>query len=218
MSGANQGQADLMAAASEGQTSPAAGWTLRERRRQRQASAIELIALKLFASQGFSAVTIDQIAAAADISTRTFFRYFANKEDVLFGDRRRFEDTLALALEGHAPGESAVDALRAGLIALSREVEADVASTQLRLQLLEQSPQTMAAAFERRRTYQRRLVPLVASRMQLDEAKDMRPALIVDLLLSATYVALWHWLATGAKAPLHRLVAEALDLASAGLS
>src|ERR1700683_4396678 len=68
--------------------------TLRERRRRRQAGAIERVALKLFAERGYASVTIDQIATAAEISPRTFFRYFENKEDVLFGDRQRYEDTL----------------------------------------------------------------------------------------------------------------------------
>lgn len=188
----------------------------RTARRLAQIAAVERVALDLFAKHGFAAVTADQIAEAAGVSRRTFFRYFPSKEDVLLGDRQRYEETLARALELSAPDVPPIEALRRCLIAMSEEVEADREANQLRVRLFQQSPQTLAAAAEQQRTYLMRLTPVLARRMGLDETRDMRPLLIVNAIMSTTSITLLHWLASGAARPLHELVAEALDYAAAG--
>jgi AcrR family transcriptional regulator len=60
---------------------------LRERKKQKTRWAIQEQALRLFAEQGYEATTVDQIAAAAEISPSTFFRYFPTKEDLVIQDQ-----------------------------------------------------------------------------------------------------------------------------------
>ena len=87
---------------------------LRERKKGRTRDAIRDAAHDLFIEHGFAGTTVDDIAAAADVSPRTFFRYFASKEEVLFS---RFDETLDLLrefLDQRPAGESVADALRAG--------------------------------------------------------------------------------------------------------
>lgn len=69
-----------------GATETAAPASLRLRKRARTRAALVAAALELFERQGYEATTIDEIAAAADVSPRTFFRYFATKEEVALGD------------------------------------------------------------------------------------------------------------------------------------
>ena len=59
---------------------------LRERKKQRTRLAIQRQALRLFARDGYENTTVKQIAAAAEIAERTFFRYFATKEEVVAWD------------------------------------------------------------------------------------------------------------------------------------
>src|SRR5262245_34701481 len=61
-------------------------WDRRERKRTRTRLMIQAEAFRLFASQGYADTTVEEIAAAAAISARTFFRYFPTKEDVVLWD------------------------------------------------------------------------------------------------------------------------------------
>lgn len=59
---------------------------LRERKKVRTRETVRREAFRLFELNGYAQTTVDQIAEAADVSPRTFFRYFPTKESVLFND------------------------------------------------------------------------------------------------------------------------------------
>jgi len=64
---------------------------------------LELIALRLFAEQGFDSTTIDQISAEAGVSKRTFFRYFSSKASVLWSEFDTEVGTIRAALAAVPP-------------------------------------------------------------------------------------------------------------------
>jgi AcrR family transcriptional regulator len=92
-------------------SSPSEPQGLRERKKARTRAAIQRHALRLFHEQGYSATTVDQIAAAAEISPSTFFRYFPTKEATVLYDP--FDPVLIEAALAQPPELSPTAALRA---------------------------------------------------------------------------------------------------------
>jgi AcrR family transcriptional regulator len=85
------------------------GWA---RRRHEWELAIEKSAMELYTTDGVDAVTVRQIADAAGISERTFYRYFPSKEDILWARPRRVVSVLPKALTDRPEGEALLDAFR----------------------------------------------------------------------------------------------------------
>jgi len=79
--------------------------SLRERKRASTRQALIDAAAELFERRGYDGATIADIAAAADVSTRTFFGYFATKEDVLFPDADARVRAALTAIDDRLPGE-----------------------------------------------------------------------------------------------------------------
>jgi AcrR family transcriptional regulator len=84
---------------------------LRERKRQQTRQALISAAMRLFAEKGYDEATVAEIAAAAGVSTKTFFNYFASKDEVLFPHLSARIDRAVAVIGQHQPGESVADVL-----------------------------------------------------------------------------------------------------------
>jgi TetR/AcrR family transcriptional regulator, regulator of mycofactocin system len=102
-----EGKTDLLA--------PSLVQQVREKRSELMISELEAVALALFDERGFNAVTVDEIAAEAQISARTFYRYFPAKEDVLQVRIRRRADALKAALAERPSDEPPLHSLRVAI-------------------------------------------------------------------------------------------------------
>jgi AcrR family transcriptional regulator len=79
---------------------------LRERKKQQTWGLIAQTARRLFQERGFDAVTVADVARAADVSRKTVFNYFPTKEDLFYSGLEFFEARLLKAIRGRQPGES----------------------------------------------------------------------------------------------------------------
>ncbi len=119
---------------------------LRERKQQKAREQIVEAAFALFAERGFTDVTVTDIAERAEVGRTTFFRYFGDKQEVVFADEQHLLDRLAerqRAQPGEAPGDlqTALGQLRAIVLELCAEVTADVARYEMHQHLVEQNPE-----------------------------------------------------------------------------
>ena len=163
--------------------------------RPRVASRAELerIGFALFERQGFDQTTIDDIAAAAGIGRRTFFRYFASKNDLVWGD---FEEQLTRlrSLLAAVPADVPVmDALRHAVIEFNRFDSHVVPWHRRRMELILHVPALRADSTLRYHSWQALITEFVAARLG-QPVTAPQPRLIGNLALATSVTAYELWL------------------------
>ncbi|MGI5425518.1 TetR family transcriptional regulator [Streptomyces sp. CA-179760] len=160
---------------------------LRERKKQRTRDALLRAALELFATRGYEETTVDDIAAAVDVSQRTFFRYFAGKEETAFFVPRLAEGLVVQALQVRPPDEAPLEALRRAVLeswdTINEAVE-EIVPIDLHLRVyrvIESTPALFAAHLRRSAELEEQLARIIAEREGLDVDADPRPRIIVAL-------------------------------------
>lgn len=119
---------------------------LRERKKEKTRQALASAAMRLFAERGYEATTVADIAAAAEVSTRTFFAYFPSKEDVFFTGTRERLDLVRQAFAAHAAALPPLTAMRATLDQILESASGDLFAPDrdIRLRLLLERPELRA--------------------------------------------------------------------------
>jgi len=190
---------------------------LRERHRRRTEALLEEAALQLFEERGFDLVTVDDVAAAADVSRRTFFRYFATKEDVVLADQPRRLEELRHALAGRPPEEPALTALRQALLSLAGGHEQDRELLLRRAKLMRATPSLQVRWMAAQRNWEQAVTEMVADRLGVDPLVDLRPGVIAASTLASLRIAISSWVTGGGRGDLLAMVDQALDLLDGGL-
>jgi len=135
-------------------------------------------AWELFARSGYESTTVAEIAAAAGVSRRTFFRYYATKEEVLVETSDQLAEAMLSAVARRPSSEPALDSIR---LALTEVLEGDLAEPERPrtiIRLLRQSRSLRRAMLERHARMEERLAELLSARLGADPATDPTPALL----------------------------------------
>ncbi|MFC8074628.1 TetR family transcriptional regulator [Streptomyces sp. NPDC057307] len=171
--------------------------TLAERKRQLVANELTEAALQLLASKGFDVVTVDEIVATAGVSKRTFFRYFASKEDVVVQFLADLGAGIHAELAARPAGEPPSVALRHAVwvaLAACAADHPDHADRTLRVvRLILRTPALRARLLEREAQWRDDLTAELGRRLGLDPATDLYPRLAAGMALTAFDTVLQRW-------------------------
>ncbi|MEU0487253.1 TetR family transcriptional regulator [Streptosporangium sp. NPDC006013] len=164
---------------------------LRERKKQKTRMALIDAALSLFLEQGYEATTVDQIAAAVDVSPRTFFRYFATKEDVALSLAADGQETMLAELAtrpaDEAPFTALSHAVRA-MVTMLQEGDLDDTARFLRArEVIDSTPALFAGSVRRLVENERRMIAEI-SRRQGTGPDDLLPHFVVALFTAVARV------------------------------
>jgi AcrR family transcriptional regulator len=188
---------------------PAPG--LRERTRRAVRAELTDVAMDLFLARGFEATTVDEIAAAAGISRRSLFRYFASKEAIIFDSLQDVGERLAEALGKRPREEDPWVALRRSFEVVTAYNVDNPERTLAFWTMLEETASLKARHFEQLMRWQQLLVPDIAVRLGEDGTVNgpCAPA-IVGAALASLDAANSAWLRSQGKADVVRLLDEAM--------
>ncbi|MGY0022004.1 TetR family transcriptional regulator [Streptomyces sp. YJ-C3] len=172
--------------------------SLAQRKRQLVSDELTEAALQLLALKGFDAVTVDEIVAAAGVSKRTFFRYFASKEDVVVQFLADMGADMRAALAGRPADEAPAVALLHAVRVPVTTCAADSERALRVVQLILRTPALHARFLERQVQWRDDLAEELASRVGLDAEADLYPRIAAGAALTAFHVVLQRWSASDA--------------------
>ena len=192
---------------------------LRERNKARASEEIAAAALGLFEDAGYDATTCEDIAAAAGVSPRTFFRYFATKADVLFAGRSEETGPMAALVEVSTRpyDEDAIDVVRHALVHPVNALEARRQLVSRQFEILMNTPTLQELRRESFHKFEDPFAQALATRWGLDRS-DIGLRLLAASATSALRLSIESWVTSGAaEGALQPLLDEALDVLRDGL-
>ena len=153
---------------------------------------LELIALRLFNDHGFDNTTIEQIAAGAGVSKRTFFRYFSSKASVLWSEFDTEVGTIRAALADAPPGVPMMDAIRRAVVTANHYGPEDVPELRMRMNLIGSVPALQSSAAVHYDAWERAISDFAATRIG-QPADSLYPLAVGRATLAACRAAYDRW-------------------------
>jgi len=198
--------------------------SLRERKKLATRRLLRRVTLDLVAERGFTNVTVEDIAAAADVSTRTFFNYFPSKEAALFGMDPDRVTELRQRVARDVPGGTALDALRAVMVSSAeaaaaelRELGGDPADWLRLAKRAHADPHLRAARAAQMAMVERAIAEGLAERLSADPERDPYPGLLAATAAAVFRTSMAFWAGSGGTVPLDRLINLAFQALADGL-
>ena len=172
--------------------------------------ALHAAAMELFREQGYGDTTVEEIADRADVSARTFFRYYASKESVVFADERQRRDIWVDALRARPYDEPVLDSIREASLRLTEDYHED--KDFFRWQLAAQVPAVAAARFRAHSRWESDIAIEAAERLQLASKNDLTARTLAAACLGAWRAAQTAWFFSRGRTRLATHVRHSYDV------
>jgi AcrR family transcriptional regulator len=181
---------------------------LRERKKLKTKAAIQRAALRLFKKRGYDETTIEDIAAAAEISPSTFFNYFREKEDVVMYDE--YDPQIFAALAEGPQDEPLAESIQKLIDTLGGVFEADHDAIYERAKLSLEVPELRAHAWEELEKARDLIAMIIAGRTGRD-ASELDVRVIAMAFVGAAFEASLEWVRAGGKGNMIDALKQAID-------
>jgi AcrR family transcriptional regulator len=168
----------------------------RERKKQRTRDALIEAAMELFGRRGYHETSVREITDAVDVSERTFFRYFASKEDLVVSFVSDGAAAFAETLATRPPQEDPLTAARAAFHTSLRQIAArsgDPRSYLSVMKLIDSTPSLLAAYLRAVHEHDDEIIEVFARREGVDPATDRRPRVLAAVIGTIAFLANEDW-------------------------
>ena len=165
----------------------------------------------MFAEHGFDQVTVPEITARAGLTTRTFFRHFADKREVLFADADQMPVMAARLVLDAPPGLGPLEVVEYGLPSLAS------GAFEGRLEQIKQRKAVIdghAGLRERELRKMEQLVEAIAQAFRTRGIDDTTAAVVAETAVGLVKVSLGRWIDANGQTPLREIMAESLEVLS----
>jgi AcrR family transcriptional regulator len=187
---------------------------LRERKKLATRAALGQAAWQLIIERGYAHARVEDIAAAAGVSARTFNNYFSSKEEALLSVGEDRGARMVSALAGRPDGESLWEALAH---AVSEQFAGGGEVLQADARSIAFPPELAAAQRRLHSAIEAALAAAIAERTGTDPERDLYPRLVASVVVSATQTAFDHWRTSESGIPFPEVLQEVLRHVAAGL-
>jgi AcrR family transcriptional regulator len=176
----------------------------RQRKKQLTRDALFQAAMDLFAAKGYDRTAVHEITDAVDVSERTFFRYYASKEDLVLSFVRDGAAAFAAALAARPPEEDPLTAARHALQSSILELNdgaGRLAAYLAALRLIDSTPTLLAAYLRSVHDHDDEIIEVLARREGVDPVADRRPRVLAAVIGAMVFLANKDWQASGKESP-----------------
>jgi AcrR family transcriptional regulator len=185
---------------------------LRERKKDQTRDALARAAIELFQEKGYEATTVAEIARAASVSRRTFFRYFPTKDALLFVDNSDHLDRFREILESRQPDDGMVDPIRRACLAQADEYMRERDQVVARARIIESSPGLSKQERQQDLLWEQAITEALLAPRRYSSTAERRARMLSGVIVGAMRAAIIEWQRLAGNADLVRLTSEALDL------